>query len=747
MAANNPARAGEYEAPNMDGRITRVEALRRIRERLPEFYTTPPNRLTNTQLMECFPFENRKLVNIGDAANPNWIESVLEADCGAVIDVLTVFAADGRGVEYEDTPDERFPLIELNPFQDIQQEVRILTNNPGRTPRELADGMYSAECFDPSFMRTVAEYFALNPTDEANALFAQVIRDVQAIPEADRISCPFCLGEETDLNKIFIFHSKKDNGEPHSVICANCLQIHINYENATRRLQCNDDPCSCTFSEYALYKCLYRFNTADYDMRKPLYLCIKKRRTFLSTAKRNHDIYDENTNPVVYLERFFANYPGGIINADTGLAREDLNIAEIISNLALRGFEITEAEFREKINESITRTNTRIESILENLTDDLDHDLDEDETRQLITDLERDHQIYVTPRRIQEIIDIIDTVRARAAGYETFPNNLVPFREAREEQREAERQAGVVAGEDDAEQAARARVVREIQRLRGEGAVLGIDLGIDGDRFTCDRTTDRTPYVTETTHFCPYCFTFQLFERDCNEVYHSAADGGVHGPCPVSFVPDARRLFPWNPAAYIGRSQYPSWCRICCRPQHQHHHYHIQDNRVHNPILGAGAYGVGANTHGAAVNACLTEGGGGRVEFYVRVLALRDQIIEDFNNGQYVYDDAMKLRIYQRTMSDDYLGQVDTYIRSGRRQIEPNVARAIEIVNQRPQRRDGTLQCTDAAGRDIQLVLDPPNVRPEWVPEFRQMRGGAKKQKRRTYKKRRGAKQATRRRS
>jgi len=754
--------AARYEAPTMDGRITRVEALRRIRERIPEFYITPPNVLSNIQLMECFPFENRKFVNTGDAANPIWVETVPEAECTAVIDVLTVFAEDGRAVEYEEDAGDGYVPIEANPFQDIQQEVRIITNNPGRTPAEIADSMYNAECFDPRFMRTIQEYAALNPDAPENALFAQTIRDIQGIPEADRTSCDLCL---IDRENLFLVHTTRVGDNNHSKICISCLVGHLISEQANFVLNacsCYQTPdCPLKIYEYVLYKSLYRFDTIEayegvipvrvgVSPKKIFFRLIKTNRSVFNQQKENLNIFDDATDPNVYLETFFTNYPGGIANIDTGAVRDDLDIPGIVRNLGLRGFVITEAVLREKMTGFAQRLNERIESVVRLLIDAFDHDLDDDELGEIIGHMARDLQIRIPLVRARELIDRIDDNAAAEVGM-----NVGDFRAEREAARARNRNAGAAAVVANAEQAERQRIIREIGQLRANAErnarapKVAIDLALDGDDLICDTQPSRRGgprFYVDRAIMCPYCYIRGEHGMDCFAEHHDPARN--NGYC-IGPVADAVRMFPFPPNPYRGQPNKAEWCGQCGRPMNNHRHYHISRPGVFAGVRAEDhqdPFALYAEDIRQVERACWNAGGGGRVEFYVRILAVRDQIIEDFTNGNYLFDDAMKQRIFNRTMSDAYIGQVERYMNSNRRVIEDNVARAVAIFNQRPRIDPATNRavCVDRDGRSIQLVLDPPTMRPDWLPGPHWQGGGGAKKHRRTYKKRRSQKKGTR---
>jgi hypothetical protein len=758
----------------MEGQVTRAEAIRTIRgflDTLPE--ESPYRGLTNQQIMECFPFEDRRLfVPRQDAAVPS--EVVPREDVAAVIDVLGIYAEDGRAITNL-----------IDPFQDIQEDVRAFTSERivRRTAEERADLMYLAEQTDPEYNRSVVEYARLRP-DGDNVSFGRAITVIRTHPESEQnFRCGVCFegfNEDEYINIAHALHLTPTN-DPHIFICGNCLigyLLRIDEGIDQMKTRCFHPTCNLGLYENMLYKTLVKTRDANQRAEQaareartivrpgeggqiPLNPVenpsedflefINRRRTAFSLKKSQINIFDDESNVDVYLEHFFRIQEVTHIDFD--------NVETIRLQLHRRGLIITDEQLREKIEEYNNRPEVRIRGILTELIAEEDHEISN-------ADLEIVREslgligIDTTVEQLREMLTLIDEQKAAELGIEVA--NVITSRAAdhvrkREvfEKRRAEGAAGRAAN---AEQQRLARTIADIQRLRAAGQNVAIDWSIDGDDFPLRLSEGinnrgvRITKINDNDHTCPYCFKKEQFLDGCAYVFH-VDERGRKAPCPImqgwAPVAGALRDHPWLHGAY------PEWCRICGRSAipdptgrgRGHFHQQLFGPEFIDRYQNLGADGVERNIY-AAVGyenpeaACIRGGGGDRVEFFVRVLAIRHTILEDLESPEPLLElnNVMKARIYRKTMSPLYLGSIQEWITAGRPMNVNDdrfgnvVRQAIEIVNR--SRREAQ-EYRGPFPHTINRVFDPPMLRPDWIQGPRFVGGSRSKTVRRqTYKKR-----------
>jgi hypothetical protein len=744
---------------SMEGQVTRAEAIRNIRgfqDTLPE--ESPYRGLTNQQIMECFPFEDRRLfVPRQDAAvvpPPSPSEVVPREDVAEVINVLGIYAEDGRAITNL-----------IDPFQDIQEDVRVITSARivRRTVEERADLMHLAEQTDPQYNRSVADYARLRP-DGDNVSFGRAIRAIKArAPDWNGVdvipdelgSCEICMLDKP----LYALHLTNVGQNSHSFVCIDCLLNHFRGQTEGSNIECFQHPeCMLSLYEYMIYKTVKNAPEAERNaLLVILNTIITERRTNFQQKKNRLNIFDDESNADFYLEHFFRSLEVSGVDID--------NIEIIRLELQRRGLILTAEQLREKIEEYNNRLDIRIRGILTELIAEEDHEVS-DEDLEIVRESLGLIGIDTTVEQLRATLTLIDRQKAEEFGIEVaavIASRRAEYARKREavEKRRAE---GAAAREARDQAERRDRTIADIQRLRAARQRVAIDWTLDGDDIgiTLEEKPNGTTGTLERTHICPYCYQKEEFLVNCAFVKHQDPETGNAVPCPTGYVGEATAMYPFG---VVGIA--PMWCRICCRPAGPggHDHYRIDGRGIEPRPEGVlDIYGFDN-----AERACINNGGGGRVEFLVRVFAIRDQILEDFNNGLYVYDLAMKGRIFNRTMSNGYLGAVQRWkTRVPGSEREPNIVRALSILAQgtRDSRSEATLkrfrQRIDAdiermhaaqqrgagrfeAGRimssiNIPYILDPPQLRPDWIPESPGHRfvGGSlsKTVRRQTYKKR-----------
>lgn len=807
---------------SMEGQVTRAEAIGTIRgfqDTLPE--ESPYRGLTNQQIMECFPFEDRRLfVARQDAAVPS--EVVPREDVAAVIDVLGIYAEDARAITNL-----------IDPFQEIQEDVRALTSERivRRTDEERADLMYLAEKTDPQYNRSVADYARLRPDAVDNVSFGRAIRAIKArAPDWNGVGdipdelgqCSLCL----DNKPIYAFHlsivgpspavaaaaaaaaaaadaaraaaaapdaapdaavraanaaeyaadaAARAAPTPHTFLCINCVLDHFNDQTVGPNIECFERPgCRLSLYEHIIYKTVIRAPEAERnDLLARLNDIITTRRTNFQQKKNRLNIFDDESDADMYLEHFFRSLE---------VPRVDIDNMEIIRlELQRRGLILTAEQLLEKIEEYNNRLDIRIRGILTELIDEEDHEVS-DEDLEIARESLGLIGIDTTVEQLRATLTLIDRQKAEEFGInvdaviESRRAEHARKREVVEKRRAEGAQARAARAQDAAAQAQaarRERTIAEIQRLREAGQRVAIDWTLNGKAIgiTFEEKENGTTGTLERTHICPYCYQKEEFLVNCAFVKHQNPHTGNAVPCPSGYAHQAEIFYPFavNHVA-------PMWCRICCRPAGPggHDHSRIDGRGVEPRPEGGGRDIYGFDN---AERACINNGGGGRVEFLVRVFAIRDQILEDLNNGLYVYDLAMKGRIFNRTMSNGYLGAVQRWkTRVPGSEREPNIVRALDTIAQgtRDSRSEATLKrfreriaadierMHDARRRGVEgaqanrlmvsivipYILDPPKLLPDWIPKSKPHRfvGGSRSKtvRRQTYKKRSKNKQSRR---
>jgi hypothetical protein len=168
---------------------------------------------------------------------------------------------------------------------------------------------------------------------------------------------------------------------------------------------------------------------------------------------------------------------------------------------------------------------------------------------------------------------------------------------------------------------------------------------------------------------CPYCLDTAYRGDGCIFMHHQR--GGDSVDCPKGSIPSMLRRFPVN----AGK---PEWCIVCGRPSKGHKHYKLDGSGILSNV--DHVYFDDREGRGSD-RTCRLSGGGGTIEYFVRINALRDTLIDAYENGRLIWDNELKEQAVQRTLL--YLGAgpgpgQTTY---GWQSTQPQYQRAQRIID------------------------------------------------------------------
>jgi hypothetical protein len=252
-------------------------------------------------------------------------------------------------------------------------------------------------------------------------------------------------------------------------------------------------------------------------------------------------------------------------------------------------------------------------------------------------------------------------ISERRAAFETDAANKRRIAEdARRLREEAERAAAIEA-ERAAAEAARVAAAAEaaererLERERRRRAQIELferhrAANVASRRLGTNTAREKVGVIDfstlSTQTMCPYCFDPVAKIEGCIYLKHKNVRGDSI-PCPRGSIDAMLSRFPTLYGV-------PEWCEICGRPCQAlrgmaHNHLPLQGGE---PIPHEGHYYAGNPAQADFI--CRSAGGGGRVEYFVRINALRDTLIEAYNSGSLIWDDVMKDQAVRKTL--EYLG-------------------------------------------------------------------------------------------
>jgi hypothetical protein len=188
--------------------------------------------------------------------------------------------------------------------------------------------------------------------------------------------------------------------------------------------------------------------------------------------------------------------------------------------------------------------------------------------------------------------------------------------------------------------------IRNAREARETGLKTALD--------TCSIISPIAPLARETI-MCPWCLDPMERIDGCMYMSHQVRRGGAIYTisCPNGITEFMRGMYPL-PAGYN-----PWTCLCCGRPCIGHKHLRKDGNELIN--VPEAHYHDDGDVD-ALERQCINQGGLGRVEFIVRMIALRDGIIEAYTAGNYILTEDIR---------NDLTYRIFTYINADPNPLDP----------------------------------------------------------------------------
>lgn len=202
---------------------------------------------------------------------------------------------------------------------------------------------------------------------------------------------------------------------------------------------------------------------------------------------------------------------------------------------------------------------------------------------------------------------------------------------------------------------------------------------------------------------CPFCLDPINLYQGCMYLFHSARGGGGGAIlCPSGILPFVSETFRLPPG------QMPSICLCCGRPCTGHGHYPLNGgSELYRPPPGTHIHYYPDKDN--LEYQCKIQGGGGRIEFIVRLIALRDGIVDLASHRRFAFGlperDAIARRTYEYTNSSrDSADPTNPYARAREYMRTGRFDNELPKAPTRPRHLPGN------AGYDPERNEPPPRV-------------------------------------